>query len=56
MSKTTKTKKDTFLVTRISSDLKRVIAQVAHNEGLTVTRYLEKLVKNDLQVRQEQFS
>jgi predicted DNA binding CopG/RHH family protein len=51
-----KPKKDTFIVTRINSKLKQVIAQVAHREGLTVTRYLEKLVKNDLQARQEQFS
>lgn len=56
MSETAKQKKNTFLVTRINSDLKQVIAQVAHREGLTVTRYLEQLVKNDLRARQEQFS
>ena len=56
MSETAKQKKNTFLVTRINSDLKHLIAQVAHGEGLTVTRYLEELVKNDLRARLEQFS
>jgi hypothetical protein len=51
-----KLKKDAFLVTRINSALKQVIAKVAKNDGTTVTRYLETLVKNDLQARQEQFS
>lgn len=56
MSETAKQKKDTFLVTRINSGLKQAIAKAAKCEGLTVTRYLEALVKNDLQARQEQFS
>jgi len=49
-----KLKKDTFLVTRINSELKQAIAKAAKGEGMTVTRYLEKLVKNDLQARLEQ--
>lgn len=56
MSESAKQKKDTFLVTRINSKLKQVIAEVAQGKGMTVTKYLEQLVKNDLQARQEQFS
>lgn len=54
MSETAKQKKDAFLVTRINSDLKQAITQAAKGEGMTVTLYLEKLVKNDLRARLEQ--
>ncbi len=56
MSKTAKQKKDCFLITRINSKLKQIIAEVAQGDGMTVTRYLEKLVENDLRARLEQFS
>lgn len=56
MSETAKQKKDTFIVTRINSKLKQIIANVAESSGMTVTAYLEQLVMNDLQARQKQFS
>ncbi len=51
-----KLKKDTFLVTRINSKLKRAIENAAKQNGQTVTGYIEKLVENDLRAKFEPIS
>lgn len=51
-----KPKKDTVIIARINSKLKRAIENAAKANGQTVTGYIEKLVENDLRARFEPIS
>ena len=51
-----KPKKDTVIIARINSKLKRAIENAAKQNGQTVTGYIEKLVENDLRAKFEPIS
>ena len=47
-----RTRKDNYFMTRMSSELKRKLADAAKREGISMSRYIELLLKRNLEARE----